>query len=108
MPDPQLAVGPSKRAGLVDTDDEHEVRPLRRPHWAHLCQREGRPGPVIVREVRGQDASQVPLVENDDMVHALAANRADESLREGILPRALRGAVMTSAIPMPFTRWRNE
>ena len=42
--------------------------------------------PVIVREVCGEDASQVPLAENDDMVQALAANRADESLREGILP----------------------
>jgi len=50
-----------------------------------------RAGPVIVREVRGQDASQVPLAENDDMVQALASYGANEALREGILPRAARG-----------------
>ncbi len=33
----------------------------------------------------------MPLAENDDMVQALAAHRADEALREGILPRAVRG-----------------
>jgi hypothetical protein len=46
---------------------------------------------VIVREVRGEEASQVPLAQNDDMVQALAPDRADESLREAILPRAVRG-----------------
>src|SRR5260370_36461685 len=56
-----------------------------------LVEREVSAGPVIVREVRGQDASQVPLAENDDMVQALAAHRAEEALREGILPRAVRG-----------------
>ncbi len=48
-----------------------------------------RASPVIVREVRGQDASQMPLAENDSMVEALASHRADEPLREGILPRAV-------------------
>jgi hypothetical protein len=46
---------------------------------------------VIVREVRGEEASQVPLAENDDVIQALAPDRADESLGEGILPRAVRG-----------------
>jgi len=32
----------------------------------------------------------VPLAENDNVVEALAPDRADESLREGILPRAVR------------------
>src|SRR5262245_16388225 len=50
-----------------------------------------RPSPVIVREIRGQDAPQVPLAENDDMVQALASHRTDEPLREGVLPRAARG-----------------
>ena len=31
------------------------------------------------------------LAEHDDMVEALASERADEALREGILPRAMRG-----------------
>src|SRR2546430_4963336 len=54
-----------------------------------LVEREMRASPVIVREVRGQDASQMPLAENDSMVEALASRRADEPLREGILPRAV-------------------
>jgi hypothetical protein len=43
-------------------------------------------GLVVVGEVRGQDTAQVPLAENDDMVQTLAADRADDSLREGVLP----------------------
>src|SRR5260370_29582349 len=56
-----------------------------------LVEREVSADPVIVREVRGQDASQVPLAENDDMIQALAPQRTDEALRKGILPRAARG-----------------
>jgi hypothetical protein len=33
----------------------------------------------------------MPLAENDNVVQVLAPDRADESLREGILPRAMRG-----------------
>jgi hypothetical protein len=44
---------------------------------------------LIVGEVRGQRVTQVPLAENDDMVEALAAHRADEALRERILPWAV-------------------
>ena len=33
----------------------------------------------------------MPLAEHDDMVQTLAPDRADESLGEGILPRAARG-----------------
>jgi hypothetical protein len=33
----------------------------------------------------------VPLAENDDMVQALASDRADESLCEEVLPRAVWG-----------------
>src|SRR3989442_267479 len=44
---------------------------------------------VGVDEVGGQDAAQVPLAEHKDMVQTLTANRADEPLREGVLPRAV-------------------
>ena len=71
-------------ANFGNRDDRTEFRRFDRPPIGCIfVEREVRPGPVIVREVRGQDASQVPLFENDDMVQALAANRADESLREG-------------------------
>jgi hypothetical protein len=56
-----------------------------------FLEREVSAGSVIVREVRREDASKVALAENDDMVQALAPDWADESLREGVLPRALRG-----------------
>jgi len=72
--------------------DGAELRRLDRPSvGCILVEREVSASPVIVREVRGEEASQVPLAQNDDMVQALAPDRADESLREGILPRAVRG-----------------
>jgi hypothetical protein len=39
---------------------------------------------VIVRDVRGQSASQIPLAENDDMVQTLAPDRTDQALGERI------------------------
>ncbi len=62
-------------------------------------------GLVVVGEVRGQDTAQVPLAENDDMVQTLAPDRADDSLREGVLPRAVRGGENFTDL-MPFTRCR--
>ena len=60
--------------------DRAELRRLDRPSvGCILIEREMRAGPVIVREVRGQDASQVPLAENDDMVQALASYGANEA-----------------------------
>src|SRR5437773_11525537 len=46
--------------------------------------------PGIVREVADQDAAQVPFAKDEDMIQTLAADRADESLREGVLPQAIR------------------
>jgi hypothetical protein len=53
-----------------------------------LVEREMSASSVIVRDVRGQSASQMPLAENDDMVQTLAPNRTDQALGERILPRA--------------------
>jgi len=55
-----------------------------------LVEREMRSCAVIVREVRGQDATQVAFAQNDDMIEALTPDRADEPFRKRILPRALR------------------
>src|SRR5260370_15308447 len=56
-----------------------------------LGQREVRPAFVII----GQEGFHVPvqggLVENDHVVEALAANRADHSFHGGTLPRGSRG-----------------
>jgi hypothetical protein len=45
---------------------------------------------VIVREVARQGAAQVPFAEDENVIQTLAPDGADESLREGILPRAVR------------------
>jgi len=47
-----------------------------------LVEREVGARPMVVREVRAQDASQVPLAKDEDMVEACAAARADEPLGE--------------------------
>jgi hypothetical protein len=55
-----------------------------------LVEREMRASPVIVGEVAGQDAAQVAFAENQNVIQTLAPDRADQPLREGILPRAMR------------------
>ena len=55
-----------------------------------LVEREVRASLVIVREVPGQDATQMSFAQDEDMIQALASDRADEPLREGILPWAVR------------------
>src|SRR5258708_6438705 len=70
-----------------------------------LVERKMRARPVIVGEVAGQDAAQVAFAENQNVIQTLASDRADEPLGERIC-QGLRGAVRTSLMPMPFTRWR--
>src|SRR6185436_16898732 len=55
-----------------------------------LGEREVRSGLMVVGEVAGQDAAEVLFAEDEDVIQALAPDRADEPLRERVLPRALR------------------
>jgi hypothetical protein len=72
-------------------NDRTEVRRLDRPPiWCLLVEGQVSAGAMVVRKIGGQDASQVAVTENEDMVQALASHRADEALCKGILPRALR------------------
>src|SRR5512145_554997 len=72
-------------------EDRAEFRRLDCPSvGCVLAEREVSARPMIIREVRGQDAAQMPLAENDDMLEALASHRADEPLGERVLPRAVR------------------
>src|SRR5262249_50100416 len=76
---------------LGNPDDPAELRRLNWPSvGCVLVEREVSARPMIVGEVRGQDASQMPFAENDDMLQALAAHRADEPLDERVLPGAVR------------------
>ena len=46
---------------------------------------------MVISEIAGQNAVEVSLAEDDNVIQALAPDRADEPFREGILPRAVRG-----------------
>src|SRR5437879_1458389 len=54
-----------------------------------LVEREVSARPVVVREVAGESAAQVPFAEDEDVIQTLAPDGADEPLREGILPGAV-------------------
>jgi hypothetical protein len=45
---------------------------------------------MIVREVRGQDAAQVALVQHEHVIEALVPHGADDPFRKRILPRTPR------------------
>src|SRR5256712_3824320 len=70
----------SARLGELDGPDVRRI----------LVEREMRASLVIVGEVAGQDAAQVAFAENQNVIQTLTPDRADEPLREGILPRAVR------------------
>jgi hypothetical protein len=45
---------------------------------------------VRVSKVARQGATEVPFTKDEDVIQTLAPDRADEPLREGVLPRAVR------------------
>src|SRR5260370_35911857 len=52
-----------------------------------LVERQVSARPLVVFEIQLQDATQPSFIQDDDVVQALAANRADQALDIGILPR---------------------
>ena len=76
---------------FANRDDPAEFRPLNWPAvGCILVEREVSTRPVVVREVAGQGAAQVPFAKDGDMIQTLAPDGADEPLREGVLPWAVR------------------
>jgi len=45
-----------------------------------------RPSSMVVIDIRGQDAAQMVLVEDHEVVETFAPDRTDHSLDVGILP----------------------
>ena len=45
---------------------------------------------MVIDEITGEDVAEVSLAEDEHMIQALPADRADEPLRERVLPRAPR------------------
>jgi hypothetical protein len=58
--------------------------------WAILVQREMRPAVVVILKIRRQRTAQVTLIEDDDVIETFAADRADDALDIGVLPRRSR------------------
>jgi hypothetical protein len=48
---------------------------------------EMRSGPMVVPDVRGEDAPKMRLVDDDDVVETLASDGSDQAFYERILPR---------------------
>src|SRR5712692_10540155 len=74
----------------ADFSDSHH---LSAPAWHDgagvrtiLVEREMSAGALVVVEVRGQDATQMALVEDHEVFQTLAANRTDHALDVSILP----------------------
>src|SRR5882762_1412047 len=88
-------------------DDHAQARWLDWPSvgWV-LVEREMSAMMMIVREVAGQGAAQVSFAQDEDMIETLAADRANEPLRVGVLPRA-GGRRQHFTNPMRFSRCRN-
>ncbi len=47
--------------------------------------------PMVIGDIRGEHAPEMPVVEDDDMIEHIATDTPDESLTVGILPRTVRG-----------------
>jgi hypothetical protein len=68
-----------------------------------LVQRSMGPRLIIVGSVDADDPAQVRFTEHDDVVQALPADRANESLNVSVLPGD-RGAIGRSRMPIALKR----
>ncbi len=58
--------------------------PDRRPVRRHQVECARRPTPIVVVGVLRENASKVPLIDNNEMIHALSSKRADNPFRDGV------------------------
>ena len=78
-------------ADFANRDDPAEFWLLDWPAVGRiLVERQVSACPVVVLEVASQGTAEVLFAEDDDVIQTLAPDRADEALREGVLPRAVR------------------
>ena len=76
---------------FANRDNPAEFRLLNWPAVGRiLVERQVSARPVVVREVASQGTAQVLFAEHKDMIQTLAPDGADEALREGVLPWAVR------------------
>ena len=79
---------------MMETSDLWERDDLAGLGWVYraalrtiLVEREVRSRRVVIVKVGRQHASQVTLVEDDDVIETFAANRANDALHVSVLPR---------------------
>ena len=84
---------PVEAAALGDLDHCSVLAPLNRS-WLRAVHLQPlvTPPAVIMRKVRGQDPPQLALVQDHDVVEALAADAPDQALDVRGLPGTARGA----------------
>ncbi len=82
---------------MMQTADLRERDDLAGTEWVYraalravLIEREMRSGFVVILKVGRQHTAQVTLTEDDDVIEALAAHRANDALDVGVLPRRAR------------------
>src|SRR5882724_3357982 len=73
--------------------------------WTIHGQRKMGSPAMVIGKVAGQDALEMPRMEDDPMVQTLSADTPNQPLHKGILPRT-PWAIRTSSIPMCRTRCR--
>ena len=78
-------------ADFCDLHDLADGGKLDRPEVrCVLVEREVGARLMVIGEVTGQDSAQVSFAQDENMVEALAPDRADQALRERVLPGAVR------------------
>jgi hypothetical protein len=100
MSKPSRLYGRDKRLGrppfvaMMQTTDLRKRDNLAGSGWMYraalgtiLVELEMRSRLVVILKVRRQHAAQVTLPENDDVIETLAADRANDPLSVGVLPR---------------------
>ena len=79
----------------TDTGKRHNISHLWRfnsPGFRRIfVQRQMRPAGMVIFEIFAKDSTQVPLIENNNMIQAIPAYGPDNSFNERILPRRARG-----------------
>ena len=73
---------------LRDGDNSSDAAMLNRAGvGAILVERKMSASALVVVDIRGQDAAQMALVEDHDVIQTLATYRTDHTLDVGVLPR---------------------
>jgi hypothetical protein len=62
----------------------------RTTQWSILIQRQMGARPVVIMGIRGQDPTQMPRAEDDNVIQAVSPKRSDYAFRIWVLPRRSR------------------